>query len=144
MAPIAPRNQQKLLEEIPLAYLRRFPSANILSLYLSLYFLSLCLISAFVFFSWRVRRFLIDLKRSSWVESLVSLVSTMVVESSSKSSAGIAEVPLKASLPRKSAFSCEACRKRKVSVVPVEVSIRSRVQHSPSCGRIRSEPYRQI
>lgn len=27
----------------------------------------------------------------------------------------MADVPLKASLPRKSAFSCEACRKRKVS-----------------------------
>lgn len=35
--------------------------------------------------------------------------SKMVVEGSD-----MADVPLKTSLPRKSAFSCEACRKRKV------------------------------
>lgn len=35
----------------------------------------------------------------------------MVVEGS-----GMADVPSKTSLPRKSAFSCEACRKRKVGV----------------------------
>ena len=39
---------------------------------------------------------------------------SMVVEPTSSSS-GLADVPSKASLPRKSAFSCEACRKRKVS-----------------------------
>ena len=39
---------------------------------------------------------------------------SMVVEPNSSSS-GMADVPSKASLPRKSAFSCEACRKRKVS-----------------------------
>lgn len=29
----------------------------------------------------------------------------------------MADVPLKANLPRKSAFSCEACRKRKVCAI---------------------------
>ncbi|KAI9036572.1 putative C6 transcription factor [Aspergillus affinis] len=46
----------------------------------------------------------------------------MVVESSSS---GMAEVPLKTPLPRKSAFSCEACRKRKVKCNGA----------SPSCSR---------
>lgn len=143
--PNSPTKPAKLLEEIPLAYLRRFPSANIISIILpslscffTLYFLS----------SHGACGVLIDFKRSSWVASLISLASLifalMVVESSSsKSSAGMAEVPLKASLPRKSAFSCEACRKRKVSVMPVDVFIRSclTVLHR---RRARSEPYRQI
>ncbi|KAB8071983.1 fungal-specific transcription factor domain-containing protein [Aspergillus leporis] len=46
----------------------------------------------------------------------------MVVE---PSSSGTADVPAKASLPRKSAFSCEACRKRKVKCNGA----------SPSCSR---------
>ncbi|EIT82978.1 fungal-specific transcription factor domain-containing protein [Aspergillus flavus] len=46
----------------------------------------------------------------------------MVVE---HSSSGTADVPAKASLPRKSAFSCEACRKRKVKCNGA----------SPSCSR---------
>ncbi|KAJ5819256.1 hypothetical protein N7474_004847 [Penicillium riverlandense] len=45
----------------------------------------------------------------------------MVVEGSS----GMADVPTKSSLPRKSAFSCEACRKRKVKCNGA----------SPSCSR---------
>lgn len=41
----------------------------------------------------------------------------MVVESKQS---GMADVPTKSNLPRKSAFSCEACRKRKVgSFVPL-------------------------
>ncbi|PYH92540.1 C6 transcription factor [Aspergillus ellipticus CBS 707.79] len=46
----------------------------------------------------------------------------MVVESNQSD---MADVPLKASLPRKSAFSCEACRKRKVKCNGA----------SPSCSR---------
>ncbi|RAL05437.1 putative C6 transcription factor [Aspergillus ibericus CBS 121593] len=46
----------------------------------------------------------------------------MVVESNQS---GMADVPLKANLPRKSAFSCEACRKRKVKCNGA----------SPSCSR---------
>ncbi|KAF5855977.1 hypothetical protein ETB97_008134 [Aspergillus alliaceus] len=46
----------------------------------------------------------------------------MVVE---PTSSGTADVPAKASLPRKSAFSCEACRKRKVKCNGA----------SPSCSR---------
>lgn len=47
-------------------------------------------------------------------ESRFFSCASMVVEPNSSNS-GMADVPSKASLPRKSAFSCEACRKRKVS-----------------------------
>lgn len=40
----------------------------------------------------------------------------MVVE---PSKSGMADVPLKTNLTRKSAFSCEACRKRKVGFCPL-------------------------
>jgi hypothetical protein len=46
----------------------------------------------------------------------------MVVE---PSKSGMADVPLKTNLTRKSAFSCEACRKRKVGFLPLSARVNS-------------------
>jgi hypothetical protein len=54
----------------------------------------------------------------------------MVVEGS-----GMSDVPLKSALPRKSAFSCEACRKRKVGLIFGQIPRSLGADHGGTAGR---------